>query len=825
MSAKLVWNSESSSGAFKFSVGVLHLLLNNDNLDRLVAAAPARNGLSISLQENGLYSITACGECTLLFNEASTNQIEISAKQSFSLIGDDSEIDLVIDATVVIDDPLVGTTIGGHEILERLGHGGVGIVYRALQLDLKREVALKVLSNKSTQQGAATIEAFKREAIAAGRMSHPNLVQVYSVGEDNGVYFFAMEVVAGGDAETHLKSFGEFAEMHAIDVICQVAEALQYAASNGMVHRDIKPENLLFAGDGRVKLADLGMSSTRELVGGDGIGGTPHFMPPEAIANPNAVDQRSDYYSLGCTLFRLLTGSTPYSGNSVKEILLAHRDDEIPQLIDFIDGSSKEAQELIDWLMAKEQDDRPQSAAEIIEFCKDILSPSKRSSMPFVGATAVVLLVITAVILQKPEETETTIVVEKVFDEQLSSEVERLQAELDAARLKGLHLTVKNNSGEGINTHDNTASETVAESEAKQKQKLVNELNATVSELLASLQFNQALDLITASKVDAAEKAKALQQVFAGFDAELGRGEALHAALLNTNDFSQAQAITSQLISQLDGRHQYPALLKQRLDNLDAARVAAIGVYQHAQALKQRQQFRAQHYTEVGQPLRDFDLNSASAGLAKINAELQSPQYAASSRAYQQLFAKAAQAQSSLWAKLSSGEATIKEPTEGKRAFVSKADLSGIHIMLQVRGERIPRHDSWQQYLRAEQWNALLNSVEIDVTNNVDFQALSILIATSQAADVLKNIATYDTVQVKDALHQLQQWQQLLTSIDYNSVAAQELSALLKAVSIVSNINDGRHYSALQLLDLFMQRMSLLAIWSTNGEVAFIENE
>jgi hypothetical protein len=145
--------------------------------------------------------------------------------------------------------------------------------------------------------------------------------------------------------------------------------------------------------------------------------------------------------------------------------------------------------------------------------------------------------------------------------------------------------------------------------------------------------------------------------------------------------------------------------------------------------------------------------------------------------------------------------------------------------MLQVRGERIPRHDSWQQYLRAQQWDALLNSVEIDVTSNVDFQALSILIAISQAADILKNIATYDSAQVKDALHQLQQWQQLLTSIDYNSVAAQELSALLKAVSIVSNINDGRHYSALQLLDLFMQRMSLLAIWSTNGEVAFIENE
>ncbi|MDG2309703.1 MAG: serine/threonine-protein kinase, partial [Planctomycetota bacterium] len=256
MSAKLVWKSETSSGAFKFPDGSLHLLLTGGGLDRLAVSAPARNGVSISLQDNGLYAITACGECSVLLDGESTEQIEVSAKRGVTLVGDDCEIEIIIDAAVAINDPLVGTVIGGHQIIERLGHGGVGIVYRALQLDLQREVALKVLNQKSTQQGADTIEAFKREAIAAGRMSHPNLVQVYSVGEENGAYFFGMEIVDGGDAEAHLERFGAFSEAQAIDVICQVSEALQYAASNGLVHRDIKPENLMFSSDGRVKLAD-----------------------------------------------------------------------------------------------------------------------------------------------------------------------------------------------------------------------------------------------------------------------------------------------------------------------------------------------------------------------------------------------------------------------------------------------------------------------------------------------------------------------------------------------------------------------------------------
>jgi hypothetical protein len=145
--------------------------------------------------------------------------------------------------------------------------------------------------------------------------------------------------------------------------------------------------------------------------------------------------------------------------------------------------------------------------------------------------------------------------------------------------------------------------------------------------------------------------------------------------------------------------------------------------------------------------------------------------------------------------------------------------------MVQVRGERTPRHDSWEEYLNAKQWTALLLSAKIDIRSNRDFQALSLLVACSQTAAILRNSSTYNSQKIKDSVQQLQQWERLLAPIDFNSVSATELAAILKATAIVSSLNDGKHYSALQLLDLFVQRFSLLAIWSTNGEIAFSKNE
>jgi serine/threonine protein kinase len=823
MSAKLIWKNETSSGAFKFSGDHLHLLLSGESLDRLAVSSPARNGISINLQDNGLYEITACGECRLLFDNQDTDKIEISAKRGVTLIGDDCEIDLIIDAPVAIDDPLVGTVVGGHEIIERIGHGGVGIVYRALQLDLQREVALKVLNQKSIQQGADTIEAFKREAIAAGRMSHPSLVQVYSVGEDNGVHFFGMEIVDGGDAEAHLERFGPFSETQAIDVVCQVAEALQYAASNGLVHRDIKPENLMFSSDGRVKLADLGMSSTRELVGGTAVGGTPHFMPPEAIATPESVDHRSDFYSLGCTLFRLITGDTPFSGDSVKEILLAHRDADIPLLSDYVENASNDAQEMVEWLMAKEQNERPQTATEIIDFCNDVLVPTSRSPILLIAVAVLAIGATAFVLLSQGNDSKPQIVVEKVIDTSLASEVERLQDELDNAERDRLEAEQNRLNAIAENSAGKALTPDIA-NEADAKKLLVDTLNSSVIELMVTLKVNEALALVASAKIDEIDKSKARQLVFRTFDITLSKLEAIHPQMLKDLYFAEAEAATVELAALIIGNYDYPPSWQPRIGTLNSARLAAIDVFIQAESLKHRKFFRAQHYKLVCEPLSAFDINAAIAGLSELPVQSAPAQYSASANAYQQLFDSAAEAHATLFAKLSSGDMRIEEHLEGKRAFVTKADLAGIDLMLQVRGERKPRHDSWQKYLKANQWAALLLSAEIDIQSNGSFQALSLLVACSQTAAILRNSSTYDSQQIKDSLQQLQQWEQLLAPIDFNSVAATELSAILEATAIVSSLNDGKHYSALQLLDLFVQRFSLLAVWSTNGEIAFSKN-
>ena len=226
----------------------------------------------------------------------------------------------------------------------------------------------------------------------------------------------------------------------------------------------------------------------------------------------------------------------------------------------------------------------------------------------------------------------------------------------------------------------------------------------------------------------------------------------------------------------------------------------------------------------VCEPLSAFDLNAAIDGLSKLPAQSAPAQYSASANAYLQLFASAAAAHATLLARLSGGDIRIEEHLEGKRAFVTKADLTGIDLMLQVRGERTPRHDSWQEYLKANQWTSLLLSAGIDIQSDRDFQALSLLVACAQTAAILRDSSTYTSQQIKDAVLQLQQWELLLTPLDFNSVAATELAAILKATAIISSLNDGKHYSALQLLDLFVQRFSLLAVWSTSGEIAFSKN-
>ena len=210
--------------------------------------------------------------------------------------------------------------IAGHfpqlEVLELLGQGGMGAVYKARQKRLDRLVALKVLP-PGADRDPAFAERFTREARALARLNHPHIVGVHDFGEADGLYYFIMEFVDGANLR-HVLEADQIRPAQALPIIQQVCEALQYAHEEGIVHRDIKPENILLDKKGRVKIADFGLAKLLgavaneiRLTGTRQVMGTPHYMAPEQLEQPLAVDHRADIYSLGVVFYEMLTGELP----------------------------------------------------------------------------------------------------------------------------------------------------------------------------------------------------------------------------------------------------------------------------------------------------------------------------------------------------------------------------------------------------------------------------------------------------------------------------------------------------------------------------------
>ncbi len=196
-----------------------------------------------------------------------------------------------------------------------LGHGGMGIVYKARQVDLDRFVALKILRpNISLEQGFA--ERFLREARALAKLSHPNIISVFDFGRKDALYYFIMEYIDGTNLR-QIERSGQLSPAAALEIVPQICSALQYAHDNGVVHRDIKPENILLTKSGEVRIADFGLAKIAgsdeqiQLTGTWQVMGTPHYMAPEQFEKPATVDHRADIYSLGVVIYELLTGELP----------------------------------------------------------------------------------------------------------------------------------------------------------------------------------------------------------------------------------------------------------------------------------------------------------------------------------------------------------------------------------------------------------------------------------------------------------------------------------------------------------------------------------
>jgi len=280
-------------------------------------------------------------------------------------------------------------TIPGFQIDRVIGRGGMGTVYLARQLSLDRPVALKVMS-RAWVNDPVFVARFTREAYAAAQLNHPNLVQVYDIGESEGMRFFSMEYVQGRTLADAIRYDGKIDPESAVGYTLQAARGLKHAHDRGMIHRDIKPDNLLIDEHGLVKVADLGLVKTPDLsrdadkVDSDAASlsglhslppdmtgvrialGTPAYMSPEQCRDAASVDHRADIYSLGCTLYVMVTGQPPFQGDTAVELMTAHAYQHLIPPEEIANRVPKELSSVIQRMMAKHPSERFQTMADVI---------------------------------------------------------------------------------------------------------------------------------------------------------------------------------------------------------------------------------------------------------------------------------------------------------------------------------------------------------------------------------------------------------------------------------------------------------------------------
>lgn len=324
-----------------------------------------------SLSDSGLLSESAL----------STLQDSPADGRQFSS-ADDFARDLVkqghltkLQAAAALQGKTKNLIFGDYVVLEKLGSGGMGQVFKARHKPTEKLVALKVLSAEAVKN-RRLVERFKKEAKAVARLKHPNIVRAYEAGKINRIRYLVMEFVDGENMLDRVKRKGQLSVDETVSCVLQAARGLEYAHQKGIVHRDIKPSNFMRDRKGRVKILDMGLArvedgeeeddAMRLTIPGQMLG-TARFMAPEQIEDARKSDVRSDIYSLGCTLYFLLRGKAPYSGETVAHTLMAHVSAPIPDLC-------KKRSDVPQWLgdvftkmLAKKPTERFQTMGELVE--------------------------------------------------------------------------------------------------------------------------------------------------------------------------------------------------------------------------------------------------------------------------------------------------------------------------------------------------------------------------------------------------------------------------------------------------------------------------
>jgi serine/threonine-protein kinase len=264
-------------------------------------------------------------------------------------------------------------TLGRYELVEELGRGAMGIVYKGLDPKINRTVAIKTIHFDDVEEAmlSQVKDRFFREAQAAGGLNHPNILTIYDSGEEMDVAWIAMEYLSGKDLETYCKKGNLLAWPRVLEIVAKVADALDYAHKQGIVHRDIKPANIMLLESGEVKVTDFGIarivSSSQTKTGV--VMGSPSYMSPEQIAGKK-VDGRSDLFSLGVVLYELLTAERPFQGDSIATIMFQITSSPPPPVTNFVPKLPPIFQKLVEKALAKDSAQRFQTGEELAKMLR-----------------------------------------------------------------------------------------------------------------------------------------------------------------------------------------------------------------------------------------------------------------------------------------------------------------------------------------------------------------------------------------------------------------------------------------------------------------------
>ncbi len=267
-----------------------------------------------------------------------------------------------------------------YEIIKSIGEGGMANVYLAHDLILDRDVAIKVLRGDLAGD-EKFVRRFQREALAASSLSHPNIVEMYDVGEDNGSYYIVMEYINGKTLKQLIKKRGALSLSETIDIMLQLTDGVDHAHASYIIHRDLKPQNIMIQDNGEVKITDFGIAmalNNTQLTQTNSVMGSVHYLPPEQASGKGAT-VKSDIYSLGIMLFELLTGTLPFKGENAVEIAFKQIKDDIPSVREINPEIPQSLENVVLKATAKNPKNRYASAKEMHDDLETVLSPSRKS--------------------------------------------------------------------------------------------------------------------------------------------------------------------------------------------------------------------------------------------------------------------------------------------------------------------------------------------------------------------------------------------------------------------------------------------------------------